>query len=384
METSRVKVLFLASWYPSEEHPTLGNFIQKHAEAIAINNNPFVLYVCSSERVKNSKVERKTINNVDTTIVYYPKVTTKIPLLKHYLKYKRYIQSCYKGYESINEKFDLVHVNIAYPAGLFALILKQRFNLKYVLTEQWTGYLSFKNDFKKLNRLIKWQHQKIFKQASEVVVVSESLGQSLIEKGLTNNFKVIPNVVNPDYFYPKDSEKESSVPHFIHISTFDDQHKNISGMLRVFKKFEKEKKKFKLLLVAEGDKDHVVSFINKSGVDKKKVEINMNQTANQIGELIRRSNCLVLFSNYETFSVVLAEAWACNVPAVYAKCGGLTELNDKDLGFQITKKNEEELYSKICLLFSSEKLNLNPSKVGSSFYPNKIAIDFDKVYRDLF
>ena len=33
--SAQLKVLHVASWYPSEVHPSLGNFIERHVEAVA-------------------------------------------------------------------------------------------------------------------------------------------------------------------------------------------------------------------------------------------------------------------------------------------------------------------------------------------------------------
>ena len=33
--SAQLKVLHVASWYPSEVHPSLGNFIARHVEAVA-------------------------------------------------------------------------------------------------------------------------------------------------------------------------------------------------------------------------------------------------------------------------------------------------------------------------------------------------------------
>src|SRR5690554_3026083 len=62
-----------------------------------------------------------------------------------------------------------------------------------------------------------------------------------------------------------------------------------------------------------------------------------------IGEAMRLADSFVLFSNYETFSVVLAEAWTTGIPAIYSQCGGLTEINNVDLGVQIEVGDESAL-----------------------------------------
>ena len=373
MDTKRLSVLFLPSWYPSKEHPTLGNFIQKHAEAINLETEITVLYVRSSEAVKKITVEKSTVNDVETIIVFYPKVKTKLPLIKDYLKFKRYSEASLIGFNEIKKTIDLVHVNIAYPAGLFALNLKRKYKLKYLITEQWTGYLPHKNEFSGLNPIVKWQQRKIFKQAEKTLVVSSSLGDALKKQKLVNEYEVIPNVVNPDYFYPLQDKKQNLIPRFIHISTFDDKHKNISGMMRCFKKLEDAGKAFELHLIVEGEEKIVSKFIAESGINKDKVEVSMNQTAEQIGNALRRADCLVLFSNYETFSVVLAEAWACGVPAIYSKCGGLTDIQNELLGHQIDKKNEKELFEKILDFTERDEHIFDTTVIGETFYPQSIA-----------
>jgi len=41
----KLHILFLSSWYPSHVSPSNGDFIQRHAEAIATKHNVTVIYV---------------------------------------------------------------------------------------------------------------------------------------------------------------------------------------------------------------------------------------------------------------------------------------------------------------------------------------------------
>jgi hypothetical protein len=137
-------VLFISSWYPSKEHPTLGNFVQRHAEAINPFVNLFVVYVTSSSTIdKEFEITHSQINGVNTTIVYYKKVTSKTPFFSSYKKLKRYRIGYELGIEEVMrkhriKKFDITHCNVTFPVGLIALDLKKKFNLPYVLTEHWT------------------------------------------------------------------------------------------------------------------------------------------------------------------------------------------------------------------------------------------------------
>ena len=42
------QILHVASWFPSREHPTLGNFVERHIEAISKVHTGYVLYATKS------------------------------------------------------------------------------------------------------------------------------------------------------------------------------------------------------------------------------------------------------------------------------------------------------------------------------------------------
>lgn len=376
-------ILFLASWYPSKNNPTLGNFVQRHAEAASIYSNVTALFITSSDLVEEITIEKEEVNGVETVIAYYPKITTKLPLVKSLDKYKMYMQVSEQAFKSIDKAFDLVHLNIAYPAGLFALWLKERMKINYVLSEHWTGYLPIKNDFSKLNYLQKWQHRKIFKNASAIFPVSSHLGDALKKLGLIESYQVLPNVVNDELFYP--AEEPPKRFRFIHISTFDDAHKNVSGMFRVFKKLQDDALDFDVHIVTEGPKEDVINLSETFGLEKERLIVDHALDQKEVAQALRSASCLVLFSNYETFSVVLAEAWMSGIPCIYSQCGGLTEIDNPDIGIQIITKDEDALYQSTKNLVVG-KQSFKKDKIvtfSSRFIKKNVARDIDDYYKDL-
>src|SRR5699024_10527666 len=114
-----------------------------------------------------------------TCIVYYPKTTIGFQVYAAYLKKNKYLEALKKGYQYINSDFDLVHLNVAFPAGMFARWLKRKYKTPYVITEHWTGYLDVKETYRKLPPFIKLWYRKIFRGAKKVSVVSDYLGEAL-------------------------------------------------------------------------------------------------------------------------------------------------------------------------------------------------------------
>lgn len=337
---SNKDVLFLTSWYPSEENSTLGNFVVKHAECSAEIADVTVLYAVSTHRVEDIQVKETMENSVRVIRVYYPKVKSKLPVFKSVLKMQKYKAALQKGYEYLGKKFDIVHLNVAFPAGLFALELKKKYNIPFILLEHWTGYLSHTNTFEESSIFVRKLHADVFKNASKVLVVSDHLGRSLCSLGLIDDYSVYPNVVDEEVFYPASTKKVSEEINIVHVSSFDEDHKNISGMLKAIANVNRP---YKLNLITETKTEFVEDVLSRFNIDLNKVLIKSRASSEEVGSTMRSSDVFVLFSNYETFSIVIAEAWMSGIPSIYTQCGGLTEIDDKALGIRLPKNDQQGL-----------------------------------------
>lgn len=62
--TKKLNVLTLCSWYPNTTNPTLGNFVQKHAESAGIFNDVTVLAMFSSPSVDKIVIDKESKNGI--------------------------------------------------------------------------------------------------------------------------------------------------------------------------------------------------------------------------------------------------------------------------------------------------------------------------------
>lgn len=347
---AKLNILFLSSWYPNRVLPTLGNFVQKHAEAVALENNVVALFVCSDANNKDKfEIVESEKNGVKTINVYYRKVTHSTPILSQLQKAYRYWKSHKLGWEKAvglfgnNEKIDVVHHNILYPAGVFAMYLKSKYNIPYIITENWTGYLPSKNTPRGIvERMLS---KKIAKNASCITPVSKDLQEAMISLGFHSKYKIIYNVTDTKLFYPAKTKSHSTGKiKIVHISTLDDAHKNISGMLKVCSDLSKKRKDFEAWFIGDGNVNPHKRTAEKLGILNTIAFFDGTKTTSEVAEIMRNADCFLLFSNYENLPCVMVEALASGLPIVSSTAGGIPEHITEKHGLLVKPMDEAGLF----------------------------------------
>ena len=379
----KLNILFLSSWYPNRVLPTLGNFVQKHAEAVAIYQNVIALYVCSDAKNKEKfEIVESDLNNVHTINVYYKKVTHSIPLLSQLQKANRYIKAHLIGLKIVKQKFiaiDLVHHNILYPAGVIAWYLKKSKGIPYIITENWTGYLPSKNTHQ--SWIQKMLSKKIARNANCITPVSKDLQDAMINHGFDSNYEIIYNVTDTKLFHPAKDKNQTEKIKIVHISTLDDAHKNVSGMLRATEKLSKLRNDFEIWFIGDGDATPHIKTATDLGIHKTFAFFDGTKTTAEVAKIMRNANCFLLFSNYENLPCVMVEALASGIPIVSSTAGGIPEHITDNLGILVEPLDEEGLLNALNKAidkikegkYNSEELsnyainNFSYQKVGEKF-----------------
>lgn len=379
MQQKRLNVLFIASWFPNRNHSTIGNFIQRHAEVANLEANISVLFATSEKSLKKGfEVIQTEEKGVSITRVYYKKVRSKIPFLNTWLKKRKYLAAIETGRNKITSNIDIVHVNTFWFGGLAGLDVLKKTGIPYVLTEHWSGFLPQNNAYKRSSVIMKIMTKKIFKNAKLVLPVSQDLGENLVKKNLIQDFQVLPNVVDENLFKPTKSVRRSK-KRFIHVSTINEEHKNFSGILEAFK-FVKEP--YQLVVITDGDLETAKSKIEHFQLSDK-VILHGIKSPEQVAIELTKVDCLIQFSNVETFSIVIAEAWMSGIPCIYSKCGGLTNIQDPKLGIQIKSKDTKALTSSI-EGFINDKFEYSSAEIRSFAEKNFSIKAVSKKFKDVY
>jgi len=339
MTKKRMKVLFVSSWYSSRVNETLGNFVQKHAEAVSRYADVSVLYVCFDGALtkKKSEIVINETDKVKTLHIYCKKSSNPL------IRFNRYLKAYKKGLKLFIEKFsepDLIHVNVVFPVGLLFYFLKSFKKYPFVITEHWAGYLQEYPT--KPGFLKKYLIRKICKCSSAILPVTRDLSEAMQNLGFTGNYKVVPNVVETTVFTLSPKVK-SEVVNILHVSSLDDDQKNMTGILNVMNKLSRIRKDFSLHIISDGNQQPFIEKAMQLSLNDKFVFFHGAKKTMEVAEMMKRSDFLLLFSNYENLPCVIVEAYSCGLPVVSTDVGGISEHLTEKHGLLIKPGDEEAL-----------------------------------------
>jgi glycosyltransferase involved in cell wall biosynthesis len=363
-----------------------GLFVQKHAKAVSLYCDVKVLYVHANENTNKFETEEKKRGNLTEIIVYYPHKKGKI----FYKAFKtiNYTRAYFKGYKLIQEnKFspDIVHANILTRTGLVAYILKKCKGIPYVITEHWSRYLPVRNGFNGTFR--KLITRLVVKNSEAILPVSKNLENAMKSHKLLNNKYITINNVVDDFFFEDPIPEKRTKKRILHISCFDEQAKNVKGIIRATYELSKIRQDFELILIGTGfDFKSVYDYTQLLDFKKDTVRFLGEKKPEEVAYWLQNSDFFVLFSNYENSPVVIAESLACGKPVISTNVGGISELIDESNGILIAKGNETELTEQMDKMLNTYK-NYNSSKIKAEsknkFSLEGVGLQISKIYNQI-
>jgi glycosyltransferase involved in cell wall biosynthesis len=380
--SKKLHILYLCSWFPNRYVPFLGNFVENHAQSVGKLCRISTLYVRASKENQKEKfqMEEKLQNEIYSLNIYYRDSANPVS------KLLRYVEAHFLGIKQIQEKLGLidgVHLHVIKPAGLIALLIKWKLGLKYLITEHSTLYLPENRD--KMTwpeRILVWLS---LKQASLVTVVSKHLGNEIQKFGPIAELRVLNNVVDESLFKPANF-KENRPFTFIHISTLDEGHKNPKGILRSFSAFMKMNNEARLIILSDGNLEPIKNYASELGLNSSISFVGPSKAA-EVAEYLQKSDCLVLFSNYENMPVVISEAWMCGIPVISTDVGGISENLKETNGILVNPKDETALthaFEKVFSRYKTYSKALIYKEAREKFSSKSIGNDLFGIYSTLF
>lgn len=318
-------VIWLCSWYPNEEDPYRGDFIQRQAMALSSKVRLSVFHIVFGSA---EKVTRKVVHETLTENIWYLKETNR---LNRWLRIRRAGRAFLQAYQREFGQPDRVHLHIPLEMGLIALDWHQA-GIPYFLSEHYGIYHpGIADHWKTRSFFFRYFLKRILAQSMNVVTVSRSLGEDMKNEGLIADFRVIPNVVNTDLFYPSDRKAMHQFT-FVHVSGMD-ENKNVKGILEAAKHLKDEGFRFHLKLIGAAD-EGLRSLIGSHHLQGM-VSLVPPIPYAEVAEQIKACHAGILFSWRETQSCVVLE-WLCSgMPVITSRAGGVEELVTQENGILV-------------------------------------------------
>lgn len=344
-------ILFLSSWYPTRRKPFLGNFIQRQAKLLACDYKVTALHLASNINLDRIEIEIHEEENLKEIMVYHPKGKNMIS------KYTNMKKAFKKGVKLI-EGVDLIQGNIIFSKGIQFVWAKKYFKCPLIVMEHSSFF--HKKTIKDLNEQEKITLRNIVKNTDHLITVSANLKNDLAPFFPYKPTTIIPNHIDTSIFKPE-TFPPNTITEFLHISTLDEKSKNPLGIIHAVDNLKADGyENFHLTIVSDEPTEKWANVVAEKKLSKL-ISFKGPLCWEAVPMFYQQADCFILFSNYETFSIVLAESWACGIPTISTPVGIATNV-ESDISTTIETNNISSL-----------------SEAMKNFIENKIIFDRSKI-----
>lgn len=169
------RVLIVTTWFPTEESPMVGSFVERDIRALSTVANIQVLHLVSP--------------SLDDGKRSFTQAGVQIRRLVMNLKNPANIIQARAAVAELAKNADIVH-SMAVSSAVAIPI--QRIACPWVHTEHWSGFLAWNTGWRST---VRWAMGRLLRKATRLVAVSDLLGDAM-RAVLSHPVEVIPNQVD--------------------------------------------------------------------------------------------------------------------------------------------------------------------------------------------
>ena len=334
-------VVHIPSWFPIPEKPLNGNFISRHIESIG------------------DRVQSVILHHVHPGFTpVLPENATLFPVEGGSANKLKLLNAYSSALEQLTKTYgrpDILHLHVALPMGPVAVRLSRQFRIPLIVSEHWTGYLPMNRTKLSLTERLILRHT--FRQASHITAVSQNLLHNIaatVPVAAKKPQTVVGNVVDTKVFSLKTANSPQPKRQILHVSTLDNDAKNIMGILRAVDALKRRRGDFELNIVHDFRNITAETFVRERGLESS-VHFLGRKSSGEIARLLQQSDFFLLFSNYENQPCVLLEAFCTGTPVVTTPVGGILEITNKNNAVIVTPEDEAQLVEKLDYMLNNSK-----------------------------
>ncbi len=375
-----VKVLVFAEWYPHSKAPTLGIFVQRMVAALVRfypDTELVLVHPLSQKELRQIELVERDEYGYKVISALYPR--RKTTLAKYFCYRAAMKQAADLAQENLGG-IDLIWCQVGWRSAIMGYYLSRKLKVPYIISEHWTGYSTADGSYEKFSMIVRSWIARLFMQADSVVAVSESQLADLKSHFSLSQTQVIGNVVEP---ISRDLSQFPSFT-FIHISTLSYQ-KNIPLLLSAFKLLQERVPEIELLILGGTmpKVSRLQRYVQKSKL--KGVTCKGLVEESELIDYLSRSHALVHTSRFESFSVVIAEAWSAGIPTVATASGGLTDQIPDYAGKSVLGASAEAIAEAMFEVYKNYDLRdvAAIKNLAKQFEPESIARQYHQLFSRL-
>lgn len=353
-----MRVLIVPSWYPTVDNPIKGSFFKEQAEELVKQGIEVIVAYISTPSIKElNKFELRYYidNNIHTYRFTLPVGTIlRFGKVGHLLYIKIYFSMLNKIYKKILEehgKPDIIHIQSYVGAGIGAMLLSQKYNIPYVITEHLSNFLNKEYRFDKIliNDL-----KSVFKNADKCIAVSKPLAKS-IQQFVNREIIILPNMVNTGRFLiAEKKEEKNKIFEFLFVGSLN-KLKRVNILIESFELAFREIEEVRLRICGSGpEREKLERQVEKLGISEK-VIFRGTIYREQMPDIYSKADCFVLPSYIETFGVVYIEALASGIPIIGTKNGGAEDIITKKNGILVDVDDTASLSDALLYMYYNSK-----------------------------
>ncbi len=323
-----MKILFLTRWYP----PYAGIFIERHAQAVALHQEVTILAVLPGNAPTGAQPVLDHLPGHPESMViryFYRPSKCRVTFVASLFNLLRFFRLSLIGYRyAVKHQgpFDILHVHILSRTALLPYLLNRWNGTPFIISEHWTRYFPENWGFSGIVR--RTVTRLMVRRAAAVTTISLSLRNAMQDCGLNNKrFIIIPNAIDTDLFTPAKRPPVSGLKRILHVSNLHEAAKNIHGILRVISLLKEQRQDFEMVFVGGNEPywTEVRKYASSLGLAIPEVIFKGIVMPPDISVIYQESAFLLMFSNFESFSVVIPEALSCGIPVLTTPVGGIPE-----------------------------------------------------------
>lgn len=321
-----MRTLHIVNWFPNALNPHEAPFIARHVRAMKAFGPQEVWHIEVRQDKhwgflsKGTLADRTLILRCPLRTWYVIEWITTLLVLWAWVTRSR------------KQRYHVVNFYIAYPLCSRLGVLKTFIRRPMLMMEQWSAYhFNFGSTSGGLDRI-----RRIFRHRVPVCCVSSSLADDIRRFSGVPDLAcpVVPNVVLVEHFRPDAGAERSSPPTFFAMAGWR-RPKRPEVMVEALALLLQRGRAVRLRIAGDGpEMEQVKTVIQRCSIGEHVDLLGRLEPPAAAMEMCSAS-ALMHCSDYETFSVVCAEALCCGTPVIASRVGGIPSFVNERNGLLI-------------------------------------------------